>query len=95
LAEETQGDGGAAKLQEGQMDVSPVLARTCGGAGVADLQAPEALEPGERPFDHPAVASQELPSWQKRGIGVLWETYDKAVTNLLTGEEYGWNLICR
>ena len=28
----------------------------------------------------------ELPNWQKRGIGVLWETYDKAGTNLLTGE---------
>jgi hypothetical protein len=40
LAEETRGDEGAAKLQEGQMDVSPVL--------VADLQAPEAVEPGER-----------------------------------------------
>jgi hypothetical protein len=25
---------------------------------VADLQAPEAVEPGERPFDHPAVASR-------------------------------------
>ena len=24
--------------------------------------------------------------WQKRGIGVLWETYDKAGTNLLTGK---------
>src|SRR5439155_26902156 len=34
------------------MDVSPVL--------VADLQAPEAAEPGERPFDHPAVASQAV-----------------------------------
>ena len=34
------------------MDVSPVL--------VADLQAPEAVEPGERPFDHPAVASQAV-----------------------------------
>ena len=32
------------------MDVSPVLA--------ADLQALEAVEPGERPFDHPPVASQ-------------------------------------
>src|SRR3989440_10092107 len=52
LAEETQGDEGAAKLQEGQMDVSPGL--------VADLQAPEAVEPGERPFDHPAVASQAV-----------------------------------
>ena len=34
------------------MDVSPVI--------VADLQAPEAVEPGERPFDHPAVASQAV-----------------------------------
>src|SRR5437899_12434911 len=34
------------------MDVSPVL--------VADLQAPEGVEPGERPFDHPAVASQAV-----------------------------------
>jgi hypothetical protein len=31
------------------MDVSPVL--------VADLPAPQAVEPGERPFDHPPVAS--------------------------------------
>ena len=52
LAEETQGDEGAAKLQEGQMDVSPVP--------VADLQAPEAVEPGERPFDHLPVASQAV-----------------------------------
>jgi tRNA(His) 5'-end guanylyltransferase len=28
----------------------------------------------------------ELPNWQKRGIGVLWETYNKAATNPLTGE---------
>jgi tRNA(His) 5'-end guanylyltransferase len=28
----------------------------------------------------------ELPNWQKRGIGVLWETYEKAATNPLTGE---------
>jgi hypothetical protein len=39
LAEETQGDEGAAKLQEGQMNVGAVL--------VADLQAPVAVEPGE------------------------------------------------
>jgi hypothetical protein len=48
----SRGDEGAAKLQEGQMDVSPVL--------VAELRAPEAVEPGERPFDHPAVASQAV-----------------------------------
>jgi tRNA(His) guanylyltransferase len=28
----------------------------------------------------------ELPNWQKRGTGVLWEIYDKARTNPLTGE---------
>src|SRR5687768_4204230 len=32
--------------------VSPVL--------LADLQAPEAVEPGERSFDHPAIASQAV-----------------------------------
>ena len=53
LAEETQGDEGAAKLQEGQMDVSPML--------VADLQPPKRLSQGERPFDHPAV---ELNKWR-------------------------------
>src|SRR5580700_9608942 len=53
LISSTQRDEGAAKLQEGQMDVSPVL--------VADLQAPEAVEPGERPLNHhPAVASQAV-----------------------------------
>ena len=28
----------------------------------------------------------ELPNCQKRGIGTLWEMYDKVGTNLLTGE---------
>jgi len=32
----------------------------CGGTGVADLQAPEEVELGERLFDHPAVASQAV-----------------------------------
>jgi hypothetical protein len=40
LAEEPQGDEDAAKLQEGQMNVGAVL--------VADLQAPEAVEPRVR-----------------------------------------------
>jgi hypothetical protein len=34
------------------MDVSPVL--------IADIQVPEAVEPGERPFDQPPVASQAV-----------------------------------
>ena len=29
----------------------------------------------------------DLPVWQKRGVGVYWETYGKEGTNPLTGEE--------
>lgn len=46
-AKETQGDEGAAKLQEGQMDVSPVL--------VADLQTPQSKHP-----DTSGLASNDL-----------------------------------
>ncbi len=42
-------------------------------------------EKNELLFRH-GINFNELPNWQKRGIGVLWETYDKAGTNLLTGE---------
>jgi tRNA(His) 5'-end guanylyltransferase len=28
----------------------------------------------------------DLPAWQRRGIGVLWEEYDKAATNPKTGQ---------
>lgn len=28
-----------------------------------------------------------MPNWQKRGIGLYWETYGKAAVNRLTGEE--------
>lgn len=29
----------------------------------------------------------ELPLWQRRGIGLYWKTYEKPATNKLTGEE--------
>ncbi|MEP7338735.1 MAG: tRNA(His) guanylyltransferase Thg1 family protein, partial [Acidobacteriota bacterium] len=29
----------------------------------------------------------EVPNWQKRGIGLYWETYGKQAVNPLTGEE--------
>jgi tRNA(His) 5'-end guanylyltransferase len=32
------------------------------------------------------VNFNDLPLWQKRGIGLYWETYDKAGTNPKTGE---------
>ena len=33
------------------------------------------------------VNYDELPSWQKRGIGVYWETYEKTGLNPITNEE--------
>jgi tRNA(His) 5'-end guanylyltransferase len=29
----------------------------------------------------------ELPLWQRRGVGIYWETYGKAAKNPLTGED--------
>jgi tRNA(His) 5'-end guanylyltransferase len=29
----------------------------------------------------------DLPLWQKRGVGLYWETYQKAARNPLTGED--------
>jgi tRNA(His) guanylyltransferase len=36
-------------------------------------------------FQH-EINFNDLPSWQKRGIGVFWENYEKAAINPLTGE---------
>jgi tRNA(His) 5'-end guanylyltransferase len=35
---------------------------------------------------HAGVNFNALPEWQKRGIGLYWENYDKAAVNLKTGE---------
>ncbi len=32
------------------------------------------------------VNFNDLPNWQKRGVGLSWETYEKAATNQKTGE---------
>lgn len=37
-------------------------------------------------FQH-EINFNDIPSWQKRGIGLYWETYEKPATNKLTGEE--------
>jgi tRNA(His) 5'-end guanylyltransferase len=37
-------------------------------------------------FQH-GVNFNDVPNWQKRGIGLYWETYEKLATNPLTGEE--------
>ena len=35
---------------------------------------------------HKGVNFNELPNWQKRGIGVYWESYNKDAVNPITGE---------
>ena len=36
-------------------------------------------------FDH-GINFNEVPNWQKRGIGLYWEEFDKTSTNPVTGE---------
>ena len=36
-------------------------------------------------FKH-GINFNDLPSWQKRGVGIYWETYEKLGTNPKTGE---------
>ncbi|MEI9479968.1 MAG: guanylyltransferase, partial [Deltaproteobacteria bacterium] len=43
-------------------------------------------EKNEMLFQH-GVNFNDLPSWQKRGMGVYWEEYDKPSENPLTGEK--------
>lgn len=37
-------------------------------------------------FEH-GINFNELPNWQKRGVGLYWETYEKAGVNRKTGKE--------
>jgi tRNA(His) 5'-end guanylyltransferase len=37
-------------------------------------------------FQHD-VNFNDVPNWQKRGIGLYWEWHDKAALNPLTGEQ--------
>lgn len=37
-------------------------------------------------FSH-GINFNDLPGWQKRGVGLYWETYEKAAQNPITGEE--------
>src|SRR6266508_4606934 len=43
-------------------------------------------EKNELLFQH-GVNFNDVPNWQKRGIGLYWEVYDKPAVNPLTGEE--------
>ena len=42
-------------------------------------------EKNELLFRH-GVNFNDLPAWQKRGVGLLWEEYEKAAVNRATGE---------
>ena len=52
MLEGLEADEAAAEGEEGLMDISPPF--------VADREAPEAIEPGERALDDPAVATQAV-----------------------------------
>jgi tRNA(His) guanylyltransferase len=62
----------------------------CDGLSVAAatkrLEGMPVAEKNELLFQH-SVNFNDIPNWQKRGIGLYWETYDKPSVNPLTGEE--------
>ena len=37
-------------------------------------------------FQH-GINFNDLPSWQKRGVGLYWEQYDRPAENPVTGEK--------
>ena len=59
--------------------------------GASALEATERLEgmsvsaKNELLFQQ-GINFNDLPSWQKRGIGLYWESYEKSATNPMTGE---------
>ena len=60
-----------------------------GGRGVKEatdyLLRLSVADKNELLFQH-GVNFNDLPNWQKRGIGLYWETYEKPATNPKTGE---------
>ena len=37
-------------------------------------------------FEKPGINFNDLPAWQKRGVGLYWESYQKEGYNPITGE---------
>ena len=52
----------------------------------AALVGQSVAQKNELLFQH-GINFNDLPSWQKRGMGVYWEEYDKAAVNPVTGQE--------
>ena len=54
-------------------------------AATRALEGRSVAEKNELLFQN-GINFNDLPSWQKRGVGLLWETYEKPAVNRLTGE---------
>lgn len=54
-------------------------------AATAALEGMSVAQKNELLFSH-GINFNDLPNWQKRGVGLFWETYEKRATNPLTGE---------
>lgn len=64
------------KLREEGADVATATGR---------LEGMSVAEKNELLFQR-GINFNDLPAWQRRGIGILWEEYDKAATNPKTGQ---------
>ena len=52
----------------------------------ATLSGRSVSEKNEFLFREANVNFNDLPAWQRRGLGIYWEDYDKPATNPITGE---------
>ncbi len=56
------------------------------GQSASSLHCLSVAEKNELLFQR-GINFNDLPQWQRRGVGVLWETYEKQGLNPLTGQE--------
>jgi tRNA(His) guanylyltransferase len=56
------------------------------GQATSSLHGLSVAEKNELLFQR-GINFNDLPRWQRRGVGVLWETYEKQGLNPLTGQE--------
>jgi tRNA(His) 5'-end guanylyltransferase len=52
----------------------------------ARLEGVSVAQKNELLFEH-GINFNDVPQWQKRGVGLYWETYEKPARNPVTGEE--------
>ncbi|MFX1254823.1 MAG: tRNA(His) guanylyltransferase Thg1 family protein [Promethearchaeota archaeon] len=51
------------------------------------LRGMSVADKNELLFQKRGINFNDIPNWQKRGVGLYWETYEKQALNLKTGEE--------